>query len=101
MLMIIALIATDLPLPVAPAISRCGMRARSPTTGWPAVSLPSASVSVDGELRERLRFEHLAQHDLVAPRVGDLDADHRLARHRRQDAHAGHAQRHGQIVAAG
>ena len=37
--------ATDLPEPVVPATSRCGMRARSATTGLPAMSLPSASVS--------------------------------------------------------
>ena len=41
---IMALIATDLPEPVVPAISRCGMRARSTTTGSPLMSLPSASV---------------------------------------------------------
>ena len=42
---IIALTATDLPEPVVPATSRCGMRARSAITGLPAMSLPSASVS--------------------------------------------------------
>ena len=40
-----ALSATDLPEPVVPATSRCGMRARSTTTGWPPMSFPSASVS--------------------------------------------------------
>ena len=40
----IALTATDLPEPVVPATSRCGMRARSATVGRPAMSLPSASV---------------------------------------------------------
>ena len=33
---------TDLPLPVAPAISRCGASARSRMTGCPLMSLPSA-----------------------------------------------------------
>ncbi len=42
---IIALTATDLPEPVVPATSRCGIRARSAITGLPAMSLPSASVS--------------------------------------------------------
>ncbi len=37
---------TDLPEPVVPAISRCGMRARSANTGAPEMSLPSASVSL-------------------------------------------------------
>src|SRR3546814_1093017 len=41
----IALTATDLPEPVVPATSRCGMRDRSATVGRPAMSLPSASVS--------------------------------------------------------
>jgi hypothetical protein len=36
---------TLLPLPVAPATSRCGMRPRSATTGAPAMSLPSAMAS--------------------------------------------------------
>ena len=37
------LIATDLPEPVVPAISRCGIRARLATTGSPPMSLPRAS----------------------------------------------------------
>ena len=41
----IALTATDLPDPVVPATSKCGMRARSATMGLPAMSLPSAKVS--------------------------------------------------------
>ena len=36
---------TDLPEPVVPATSRCGMRARSANTGVAAMSLPSASGS--------------------------------------------------------
>ena len=39
--------ATDLPEPVVPATSRCGMRAKSTTTGLPPMSLPSARVSID------------------------------------------------------
>ncbi len=35
-----ALMATDLPEPVVPAISKCGMRARSATIGTPPMSLP-------------------------------------------------------------
>jgi hypothetical protein len=34
------LMATDLPEPVVPAISRCGMRARSTMTGFAADILP-------------------------------------------------------------
>src|SRR5690606_4356536 len=36
---------TDLPEPVVPATSRCGILARSATTGWPPMSLPSTTVS--------------------------------------------------------
>ena len=44
------LIATDLPEPVVPAISACGIFAKSATTGSPAISLPSDKVSGDLEL---------------------------------------------------
>ena len=47
--MIMALMPTDLPLPVAPAIIKCGMRARSPMTAPPAVSLPSATARLEGD----------------------------------------------------
>ena len=43
----IALMQTLLPLPVAPAISRCGIFARSATTGSPETPLPRASASFD------------------------------------------------------
>ena len=39
------LMATDLPDPVVPAISRCGMRARSTMTGSPPMVLPRQSGS--------------------------------------------------------
>ncbi len=38
--------ATDLPEPVVPATSRCGMRARSTITGSPPMVLPSAMPSL-------------------------------------------------------
>ena len=37
---------TLLPLPVEPAMRRCGMLVRSDTTGLPVVSLPSARGSL-------------------------------------------------------
>ena len=40
-----ALTPTDLPEPVVPATSRCGMRARSTTSGSPLIDLPSATGS--------------------------------------------------------
>ncbi len=45
--MIMALMATLLPDPVEPAISRCGMEARSAVTRRPLMSLPMESVSRD------------------------------------------------------
>ena len=46
-----ALTPTDLPEPVVPATSRCGMRARSVNTGAPAMSRPSTSGSVASVVR--------------------------------------------------
>ena len=43
----IALTQTLLPEPVAPAMSRCGIFARSALNGWPATSWPSAKASFD------------------------------------------------------
>ena len=51
MLESMALTLTDLPVPVEPAISRCGIVARSLTNGSPWIVLPSASVSFDGDRR--------------------------------------------------
>ena len=49
MLLIIAFTLTDLPAPVEPAISRCGIVAMSLTNGSPWIVLPSAIVSRDVE----------------------------------------------------
>jgi arginine decarboxylase len=49
--MIMALMPTDLPEPVVPAIRRCGMRARSTMTGSPPMALPRASGNVASPLR--------------------------------------------------
>ena len=43
--LMIVLMHTDLPEPVAPAISRCGIFARLHRIGAPAMSLPSATVN--------------------------------------------------------
>ena len=45
---------TDFPDPVAPAISRCGIRARSPTRTVPATSLPRATANFDFTLAEAI-----------------------------------------------
>ena len=52
---------TDLPEPVVPATSRCGMRARSAITGSPLIDLPSAERQRRVSGAESLGFEHLAQ----------------------------------------
>ena len=44
-----ALSDTDLPAPVAPAMRRCGMRARSAATGCPVASWPRAMVREESE----------------------------------------------------
>ena len=80
MLVIIALTLTDLPAPVEPAISRCGIVARSLRNGSPWMVLPIASVSFDVDRLVGVRLEQLAQRDLLAIRVGNLDADRGLAR---------------------
>jgi hypothetical protein len=47
MLKIMVLIATDFPDPVVPATSKCGIFAKSATTGKPAISLPNKRLSGD------------------------------------------------------
>ena len=70
---------TDLPAPVDPAISRCGIVARSAMYGSPWIVLPSAMVSFERRPLVGVRLEHLAQRDLLARVVGNLDADGGLA----------------------
>ena len=70
-----ALMATLLPAPVEPAISRWGIPARSATTMRPLMSLPSASVSFDFWPMNSLRFDILAQPDDLAFAVRDLNAN--------------------------
>ena len=52
-----ALTPTDLPEPVVPATSRCGMRARSATIGSPPIDLPSAIGNCGIGAAEGVRFE--------------------------------------------
>ena len=77
--MIIEFSMTLLPDPVDPAISRCGMDSSDATRMRPLMSLPSGMVSGEGEPREFLGFENLAQADHFAARVRHFDADGRLA----------------------
>ena len=69
------LIATDLPEPVVPAISRCGIRARSAITGAPLMSLPSAN-GRRPVLRVQSSEPNISPRNTVSRlRVGQLDAD--------------------------
>ena len=88
---------TDLPEPVVPAISRCGMRERSTMTGSPPIFLPSASASRASVSWKSGDFDHLAQHHDLAPVVGKLDADGVAAGHD-GDAGGDRAHRAGDVV---
>ena len=89
--------ATDLPEPVVPAMSRCGMRARSTSTGSPPIALPRQSGSRDAGLGVIARREQLAQIDFLAGRIGQFDADGVAARHH-GDARRERAHRAGDVV---
>ena len=91
------LIATDLPEPVVPAISRCGMRARSTITGSPPMVLPRQSGSFACVLGVFVGRQQFAQIDLLALVVRQLDADGVAAGHHR-DARRQRAHRAGDVV---
>ena len=95
--MSIALMQTDLPVPVVPAMSRCGMR------GEVGEDRVAGDVLADAEQqraarRRRRAGEHVAERDRGAAVVGDLDADERLARDRREDADGGRRERQREVV---
>ena len=96
MLVSIALSATDLPVPVAPAMSRWGIVARSPMNGSPWIVLPSAM----RQLRRRragrrptravraARSARGAGSGIWMPTVdlpGDAFDEHRLGPHRQRE----------------
>ena len=89
---------TLLPVPVRPAISKCGSVARSTTIGLPATSLPK--IDRNAHLLDAAvgLFDHFAQADQLPLVVGNLDADRVFAWNGGDDANAGHAQGNGQIV---
>ncbi len=94
----IVLRQTDLPAPVAPATRRCGILQRSPNTGRPVMSLPSAIQSGGTWPRFGIasRISRIATTATVL--IRNLDADGRFSGNRRLDAHAGCGQRERQIV---
>jgi hypothetical protein len=104
MLVIMPLTATDLPEPVVPATRRCGILDRFTLTGAPLVSrgalgiLAEADLELAARLAEAVVLEDLLQVDGLAILVRDLDADHGLARNRRDDTDGLRFQGHGQVV---
>ena len=88
----------DLPAPVAPAISTCGIVARFTIRARPWTSLPRATSSGCVASLRGLRAQDVAEHHEVAMLVRHLDADRGLARDRRLDAHVGGGQRVGDVA---
>ena len=96
----IELMQTLLPEPVAPAISRCGIFARSATTGSPGDALAQRDREL-GLLRQVLelrRLHHAAHRDHRGAVVRHLDADDRAARHGRLDAQGRRREREREVV---
>ena len=79
MLESIAFTLTDLPVPVEPAISRCGIVARSYDERLAVDGLAERQRQLRLRSPVRIGLEQLAQRDLLAVRIGNLDADRRLA----------------------
>ena len=79
--MIIALMATDLPEPVEPAISTCGIVLRSAVTMRPLMSLPSAIASLLFDCANDSHSTTSRSQIVSALMVRHLDADSRFARH--------------------
>ncbi len=92
----------DLPEPVVPATSRCGIFARSVQTELPAMSFPSQTESGEPEDRAR-RLAEVAAEDVAEVHhavqlVGHLHPDRLLAGDRSQDADVGRGERVGDVV---
>ena len=88
-----ALMATDLPEPVDPAMRICGMEARSAVTMRPLMSLPMERVRRERGLDESFALDHVAQMNGFALVVGHLNADGALAGHALdEDAFGAHGQ---------
>ena len=75
-----ALTPTDLPEPVVPATSRCGMRARSTTIGSPPIVLPSVIGNCASARRQASLSSSSRRSTDLAAMVGQLDADRVAAR---------------------
>ncbi len=82
-------------MPVVPPMSRCGMVARSASTGAPGDVLADREQQRAALAR---RGENVAERDGAAAHVGHLDADERLAGNRREDADGGRRERQREVV---
>ena len=91
---------TDFPVPVAPAISRCGILARSATTGFPSRSRPSAIGSAARTRHPVGWLDELPERHDPRDRVGDLHPDGALPRNRR-DPYRRHPHGDREIVRQG
>ena len=92
----IALTQPDLPEPVVPATSTCGIFARSVQTGVAVDPLAQPGDERRGLLGAT--GVDVAEADDAAARVRNLDADCLLAGNRRQDADVGGGERVGEVV---
>ncbi len=98
--LMIEFMQTLLPQPVAPAMSRWGIFARSATIGTPETPLPraSASFAFERERPELFRLHHRAHRDHRGAVVWHLDADDSAPGHRRLDPQARRRQGKREVV---
>ena len=95
-----AFMQTLLPVPVAPAMSRCGIfrQVRDDGVSRDALAQGERQFRLDRQIAEFLRFHDVAhRHDGRAV-VGHLDSDNGAARYRRLDTQAWRRQRQSQVV---
>jgi hypothetical protein len=87
----------DLPDPVAPEMRMWGISARFSMTARPAMSRPMAT-SRGCVAAPLFGVEDVAERDELACPIRHLDADGRLARYGRQDAHVGRGHGVGDVL---
>ncbi len=71
---------TDLPAPVEPAMSTCGIVARSADERVAVNALAERERKLRRRPDERVRFQQFTERDRLAVRIRNLDADRGLAR---------------------
>ncbi len=93
----IAFTQTDLPEPVVPAISRCGMAVRSATTGVPSTLCPMPMRSLES-IRAYSGLSMMSRRPTRAVSSWALDCRRNPCRARRFDADRARGQGQGQVV---